>query len=189
MMNKIMDFMTNKFAPKVNKIVKNPWVSAIQDSIMAALPLVFVGSLVTVVSLLKNIFAGLPDFSMISNFSFGMFGLIVSFLILYYLMEKKGNSGQKLISGATGLVLFMMLLFPTVSAEGNATFILSRFGATGMFLAIISGLFVACVMNFAAKRSFFDEDTPIPDFVVGWFNSLLPITFDRWLVYHGTNEC
>ncbi len=53
MMNKIMDFMTNKFAPKVNKIVKNPWVSAIQDSIMAALPLVFVGSLVTVVSLLK----------------------------------------------------------------------------------------------------------------------------------------
>lgn len=89
MMNKIMDFMTNKFAPKVNKIVKNPWVSAIQDSIMAALPLVFVGSLVTVVSLLKNIFAGLPDFSMISNFSFGMFGLIVSFLILYYLMEKR----------------------------------------------------------------------------------------------------
>lgn len=177
MMNKIMDFMTNKFAPKVNKIVKNPWVSAIQDSIMAALPLVFVGSLVTVVSLLKNIFAGLPDFSMISNFSFGMFGLIVSFLIPYYLMEKKGNSGQKLISGATGLVLFMMLLFPTVSAERNATFILSRFGATGMFLAIISGLFVACVMNFAAKRSFFDEDTPIPDFVVGWFNSLLPITF------------
>lgn len=51
----------------------------------------------------------------------------------------------------------MMLLFPTISAEGNATFILSRFGATGMFLAIISGLFVACVMNFAAKRSFFDE--------------------------------
>ena len=86
MMNKIMDFMTNKFAPKVNKIVKNPWVSAIQDSIMAALPLVFVGSLVTVVSLLKNLFVGLPDFSMISNFSFGMFGLIVSFLIPYYLM-------------------------------------------------------------------------------------------------------
>lgn len=34
-MNRIMDFMTNTFAPKVNKIVKNPWISAIQDSIMA----------------------------------------------------------------------------------------------------------------------------------------------------------
>lgn len=46
-----------------------------------------------------------------------------------------------------------------------------------MFLSITTGLFVGCVMNFAAKRSFFSEDTPIPDFVVGWFNSLLPITF------------
>ncbi|MGH2149949.1 PTS sugar transporter subunit IIC, partial [Enterococcus faecalis] len=76
-----MDFMTNSFAPKVNKVVKNPWISAIQDAIMAALPLVFVGSLVTVVSLLKNLFPSMPDFSMISNFSFGMSGLIVTFKI------------------------------------------------------------------------------------------------------------
>lgn len=88
-MDKIMNFMTNSFAPKVNKVVKNPWISAIQDSIMVALPLVFVGSLVTVVSLLKNIFSGMPDFSMISNFSFGMYALVVAFLIPYYLMEKK----------------------------------------------------------------------------------------------------
>lgn len=176
-MKKIMDFMTNSFAPKVNKIVKNPWISAIQDSIMAALPLVFVGSLITVVSLLKNVFESIPDLSMISNFSFGMYGLVVAFLIPYYLMEKKGNSGQKLISGATGMVLFLMLLFPTVTAEGSITFILARFGATGMFVSMITGLFVAAVMNFAAKKSLFGEDTPIPDFVVGWFNSLLPITF------------
>lgn len=176
-MKKIMDFMTNSFAPKVNKVVKNPWISAIQDAIMAALPLVFVGSLVTVVSLLKNLFPSMPDFSMISNFSFGMFGLIVSFMIPYYLMEKKGHSGQKLIAGATSIVLFMMLLFPTLSEKGEITFILSRFGATGMFLAMITGLFVSLVMHLAAKKSFFDEDTPIPDFVVGWFNSLLPITF------------
>lgn len=176
MMKKIMDFMTNKFAPKVNKIVKNPWVASIQDSIMTALPLVFVGSIVTVFSLLNNVFDNLPDFSRISDFSFGMFGLVVSFLISYYLMEKKGND-LKLITGATGLVLFMMLLYPTVTAGGDVTFILERFGATGMFLAIVTGLFVGCVMNFAAKISFFDEDTPIPDFVVGWFNSLLPITF------------
>lgn len=175
-MNRIMDFMTNSFAPKVNKVVKNPWIAAIQDSIMAALPLVFVGSLVTVVSLLKNVFFGIPDFSMISNFSFGMYGLIVAFLIPYYLMEKKGNSGQKLISGAAGLVLFLMLIFPTLTSEGDITFVLARFGATGMFLSIITGLFVGMIMNFAAKRSLFDEDTPIPDFVVGWFNSLLPIT-------------
>ena len=88
-------------------------------------------------------------------------------MIPYYLMEKKGHSGQKLIAGATSIVLFMMLLFPTLSEKGEITFILSRFGATGMFLAMITGLFVSLVMHLAAKKSFFDEDTPIPDFVVG----------------------
>lgn len=176
-MKKIMDFMTNRFAPKVNKIVKNPWIASIQDSIMTALPLVFVGSLITIISLLKNILKNMPDFSLISTFSFGMFGLIVAFLIPYYLMEKKKNHSAKLISGATSLVLFLMLISPSLVNEGEITFTLSRFGASGMFLSIITGLFVAGVMNFAAKHSLFKEDTPIPDFVVGWFNSLLPITF------------
>lgn len=70
-----------------------------------------------------------------------------------------------------------MLISPSLVNEGEITFTLSRFGASGMFLSIITGLFVAGVMNFAAKHSLFKEDTPIPDFVVGWFNSLLPITF------------
>lgn len=185
LMTPIMQFMTEVFAPKVNKVVKNAWISAIQDSIMAALPLVFVGSLITIVSLLKNIWSQLPDLSMISNFSFGMYALIVAFLIPYYLMEKKGYPSQKLISGSTSLVLFMMLLFPTITADGNATFILSRFGATGMFLSMITGLFVGLVMSVAVKYSFFDEDTPIPDFVVGWFNNLIPIMLTLlcgWLI-------
>src|SRR5574337_244779 len=155
LMNKTMRFMTESFAPKVNKVVNNPWVSAIQDAIMAALPLVFVGSLITMFALLKTIISSIPDL----------------------LMEKKGFGSQKIISGASSLVLFMMLLFPTITADGKATFILSRFGATGMFLSMITGLFVGLVMSIAAKYSFFDEDTPIPDFVVGWFNNLLPITF------------
>lgn len=112
-----MSFMTDAFAPKVNRVVNNPWVSAIQDAIMAALPLVFVGSIITMFALLKNIFSSIPDLSMTSDFSFGMYALVVVFLIPYFLMEKKGFGSQKLISGATSLVLFMMLLFPTITAE------------------------------------------------------------------------
>ncbi|EPC57826.1 PTS system transporter subunit IIC [Lacticaseibacillus paracasei subsp. paracasei Lpp123] len=185
MFQKVMDFMNNSFAPKVNKIVKNPWVSSIQDAIMSALPLVFVGSLVTVVSLLNNFIKNMPNFSPINSFSFGMFGLIVAFLIPYYVLDRKGHASQKLIAGATSIVTFMMLLFPTITSGGKVEFVLERFGATGMLLAIIVGLFVAAVMNFAAKKSLFSEDTPIPDFVVGWFNSLIPITvilLAAWLI-------
>ncbi|SYW03807.1 Permease IIC component [Oenococcus oeni] len=177
-MHKIMNYMQTSFAPKVNKIVKNPWIAAIQDAIMTALPLVFVGSLITIVSLVRNFIPAIPDMTMISNFSFGMFGLVVSFLIAYYVMEKKNNNKYKLIGGATSLVFFLMLLYPTLDKTGaNMSFILARFGAQGMFTAIISGLFVGAVMNFAGKHSFFSEETAIPDFVVGWFDSLLPITF------------
>jgi cellobiose PTS system EIIC component len=185
MFNNVMNFMTESFAPKVNKIVKNPWVSSIQDSIMTALPLVFVGSLITIISLLNNFMKGIPDFSPINNFSFGMFGLIVAFLIPYYVMDRKGHGEQKLISGATSIVTFMMLLAPTLTKSGNINFKLERFGASGMLLAMIVGIFTAMIMNFASKKSLFDEDTPIPDFVVGWFNSLLPITFIlvvAWLI-------
>ncbi|QQP69523.1 PTS sugar transporter subunit IIC [Carnobacterium sp. CS13] len=183
MMDKIIDFMSNKFAPKVNKLVANPWVSSIQSAMLTGLPLVFVGSIITMVSILRNYFDWVPDFSAMSTFSFGMFGLIVAFLIPYYVMENKGHS-NKLIAGITSLVLYLMLLYPSIGEE-DITFTLSRFGIEGMFVAIISGLFVAIVMDFMATKSFFGEDTMIPDFVVEWFDSLIPITvilFVGWLI-------
>ncbi len=59
-----------------------------------------------------------------------MYALVVAFLIPYYLMEKKAMVVRRF--RAASLVLFMMLLFPTMTADGEAVFIF-RFGATGMF--------------------------------------------------------
>ncbi|MDM8101224.1 PTS sugar transporter subunit IIC [Oceanobacillus oncorhynchi] len=183
MMEKIMNFMSNKFAPRVNRIVANPWVSAIQSSMLTGLPLVFVGSLITIISILNNFFEWMPDLSLMSTFSFGMFGLIIAFFIPYFVMENKGHSNNKLVSGATSLVLYLLLLFPEIH-DGQITFSLSRFGIEGMLVALVTGLFVAVIMNFMASKSFFDEDSAIPDFVVSWFDNLLPITvilFVGWL--------
>lgn len=91
-------------------------------------------------------------------------------------MENKGYSNNKLVSGATSLVLYLLLLFPEIN-DGQITFSLSRFGIEGMLVALVTGLFVAVIMNFMASKSFFDEDSAIPDFVVSWFDNLLPITF------------
>jgi PTS system cellobiose-specific IIC component len=175
-MKKIMNFMTNSFTPVVTKLTKSPWISSIQDSVMIILPLILVGSLVTVVSLLHNIFPNMPDFSLINSFSFGLLGLLVAFLIPYFVMEKKGYNNKKIISGATSLALYLMLLSPVVADDGKITFIFSRFGATGMFLSLVIGLTVAAVMNLASKKSFFSEDSVIPEFVIVWFDSLIPIT-------------
>lgn len=86
-MNKIMTFMNESFTPKVNKITKNPWISSIQDAVMTVLPLILVGSLITIVSLLNNVASWLPDFSLINTFTFGLLGLFIAFLIPYFIME------------------------------------------------------------------------------------------------------
>lgn len=174
-MQTIMTFMQTKFAPKVNKITKNIWVASIQDSVMAILPFILVGSLLTLVSLVNEIKPILPDMSLINSFSFGMLGIFVAYLIPYNVMEKKKYNDKKILSGLAGFSLYLMLIMPTFTEDGTIAFEFDRFGAAGMFVAIIVGLFVGLVMSIASKFSFFNEDSTLPDFIVVWFDTLIPI--------------
>lgn len=54
MMNNFISWLNNSLTPKVNKISKNIWIQSIQNAIMLSLPMIFVGSLISVVSLLRN---------------------------------------------------------------------------------------------------------------------------------------
>ena len=80
-MNKFIDLLSEKFTPVVNKITKNIWVQSVQSTIMKVLPMVFVGSLVTIVSVLKNYISFLPDLSPINQYTFGLLGLFIAFLL------------------------------------------------------------------------------------------------------------
>lgn len=185
MMDKIMTFMTNSFTPRVNKITKNPWISSIQDSVMTILPLILVGSLITIISLLNNVVLWFPDFSLIHTFTFGLLGIFVAFLIPYFIMEKKKQDNKKLVAGATGLSLYLFLLSPVILEDGKIQFVLDRFGATGMFLSLIVGLFVGFVLFLFSKFSFFSKDSSLPDFIAVWFDTLIPITLimlSGWLL-------
>ena len=42
-MKKFMDWMTNKFAPKMNKLARNPWIASVQEAILTAMPMIFIG--------------------------------------------------------------------------------------------------------------------------------------------------
>lgn len=176
-MEKIMNFMQNSFAPKVNKITKNVWVSSIQDAVMAVLPFILVGSLITLVSLINEIKPILPDLTLVNSFSFGMIGLFVAFLIPYFVMDKKKYTDKKLIAGLASVSLYLMLIVPSFNGEtGEITFTFERFGATGMFVAIIVGLIVALVMSLFSRWSLFGEESSLPDFIIVWFDTLIPVT-------------
>ena len=175
-MSKAMDWMQNSFAPSMQKITKNSGVAAIQNTFQQILPMILVGSLVSLLSTFKNFMPFLPDFSIISSFSFSLLGIFVSFLIPYNILEKKKVNRYKLIAGFTGVATFMMLSKPTFDKSGGATFEFARLGAGGLFVSLIIGVIIGYVMFAVLKKGIFPKDTVLPDIIVSWFESLIPIT-------------
>lgn len=174
-MERLMKWMTEAFAPRLEAFTKNVWVESIQEAIMVTLPMIFIGSFITLVSILKDFIPGMPDLTPITTFSFGLLGLFIAFLTPYMVMQKKERHKIKLIAGATGISLFMMLLKPTLSDDGSIRFLLERFGPSGMVTALLVGVSVAVVMNAFHRFSLFKKDTKLPEFIVDWFDFLVPI--------------
>ncbi|MGK0550608.1 PTS sugar transporter subunit IIC [Enterococcus faecalis] len=175
-MDKFMTWMTDKFSPKVNKIAKNTWVASIQEAILTAMPMVFIGSFATILTIVKDYWSAFPDVSALSTFSFGLFSLFLTFLIPQAVMKNKGYRSVEKQAGLAGVAFFLMVIFPVIAADGGQiTFDLTAFGTGGMIVALVSGLFVGFIMSLFSKFKFIGEDSPIPDFVAVWFNTLLPI--------------
>ena len=175
-MKKFMDWMTNVFAPKMNKIARNPWLSSVQESILAAMPLILIGSFATVFNILRDFIPQMPDISMIGNFSFGLLSIFLAYLIPSTVMEKKKHKKTAKQAGMAGIAFFLMIVYPTFDDLGNIQIIFSNLGTGGMIASLVAGLFVGAVMNQFAKHSFFKEDSALPDFITVWFDTLIPIT-------------
>ncbi|WRS30544.1 PTS transporter subunit EIIC [Actinomycetaceae bacterium MB13-C1-2] len=178
--------MNQKVVPFTNKVTRNPWVKAVQDSFLTILPFVLVGSFVTLIGLVPEIpwvrenWTWWPDLSPISSFSFGLMGLILAFLIPYFAMENKGVQRTKLLAGATGIASYLMLAKPALVVDEetwamSATFEFDRFGAGGVFVALVVGLLVGLIFFSSSKWSFFKKSSSLPDFIITWFDSLIPI--------------
>lgn len=187
-MKKFMDWMTEKFAPKMNKLAKNPWISSIQEAILAAMPLILIGSFVTMFNIIGEYVSWFPDLSMISSFSFGLLALCLAYQIPFILMEKKKNRKTAKQAGMAGVALFLLLIYPLASdiagyaAEDGSfkgteglTIFMERMGTQGMLAAILGGLLVGFIMNLFAKHTFFKEDSSMPDFIIVWFDTLIPM--------------
>jgi Phosphotransferase system cellobiose-specific component IIC len=174
-MEKITKWMTEVFAPKANKLARNPWVQAIQESMTGIMPFILLGSIITIFSIFQENLPFLPDLSQISNFSFGLASVFVAYLIPYLVLEKKKKNKFKKQAGLTGIAFFLMLVYPTFSDSGEIVIEFAKLGSGGMFAGIIGGLFVAFVMLKMSDFSMFKKDTTLPSFLVEGFDSILPI--------------
>jgi PTS system cellobiose-specific IIC component len=174
MMEKVMSFMTDSVAPKMNKITRNPYVSSVQDAILTSMPLIFIGTIGTILDTIREAFPSFPNCSGFATFSFNLISLFLAFLIPSFIMEKKKQRRTRNQAGLAGLALFIMVICPVIE-EGNFTIAFKALGAGGMIAAIVTGIFVGFVMSLFGKIRLFKEDSAIPDFVTVWFDTLIPI--------------
>lgn len=176
-MKKLINWLEKDFAPRMNAVNHNVWVTTLKDSIMQVLPFILLGSIFCCLTVPGDVFGWnwWPNFWTPFGWTMGMLSLFVAFLIPFNLMEKKRLRKQRIIAGLTGVVVFLMIITPQVIKDGAVGFSHDALGAGGMFIAIIAGVFSGWVMGQFGKFSFFKEDSVIPDFVRAWFDSLLPI--------------
>lgn len=188
-MNKLIEWMTKVVAPKMNKIARNPWVASVQEAILTCMPIIFIGSFITMVGILAGFIEGFPNVQPLIDFSMGLLSVFLAYLIPYNILEKKRHRKCKKEAGIAGLSLFLMLCEP-VFADDSIIFTFWNLGSGGMIAALVAGLFAGFVMNAFAGFTFFKEDSQIPDFITIWFDTLIPmliVMVTGWLLVYVMN--
>ena len=152
-MNNLINWLENSFAPKMNKFNHNTWVVTIKDSIMQVLPFILLGSLFCVGTVIEG-FVTLPfSFWTPYGWTMGMISVLVSFLIPFNFCEKKRLRKQRIIAGATGLILFFISITPELVKAGEPGFGSSAFGAGGMFCAMFTGIVTSLANSHSLKKT------------------------------------
>lgn len=176
--NKFMTWIADSLSPKLNKLTQNIYIAAIQQSIMSILPMIMIGSVVSIVSVFKNLgMTWMPDLSLLNTFSFGLIAIFLAILVPMKVLEKAGNEKLKISAMLTSVALFFLITLPTIDGDaGTIAFVSSKIATGGMLTSVVTSIFTAWVFNVASKHSLFKKDTVMPDMVVNWMDALIPVT-------------
>lgn len=188
--SKIQRWVETKVVPRLNKIISNYWFSLVADAVLIIVPFAMVSAIPSLWGVLRNLlFPQLVDLTPITTYSFGLVGLFIAFVIPYNCMVKEDHKERGLFAGFTGVGTYMLCMNAQATQDGTV-FTMARFGAGGMFTAIFLGLAIAAVFKQLSKKSFFSEDSMVPDFVRNWFDNILAIFICMlvgWLITYIVN--
>ena len=174
-MEKIITWLNNSFATKVNDFASNIWVKALQRTMIATLPMILLGSVINIVLAIRGIAPFIPDLSLIYYYTFYLLGLFVSIMLPYYVTEGKRLKRVQLIAVVTSVGVFLMSLKMDLNLYGSTSLTFTNMGPQGIVLGLLIGYFVSYVVCKLADFSFFKKDTTLPEFVTAWFNQMLPV--------------
>ena len=174
MYHKLQSWLAGPFSEKVQKMVQNPYMMALQNCFQTILPMIIVGSLATLINTLKNFVDWMPDLTLINTFTFGLISVFMIFIIPYNIMENKGRNKEKSIVGFTAVASLIALCNPQF-VDGNLVVNSGYLGTSGMTVAVVIGVIIGLLFSAYFNHSPFKNVTSLPPIVITWFEMLVPI--------------
>lgn len=189
-MQKVMNWINEKLAPPLYKVTSSRGIASIMSGFQKYMPVLLVGAVFQILdNVLPFISSSLDGvFTIPTNLTFGFFAVLLTYTIAHSLAQHLQIN--PISSGLFAISVFFILQKPTFSEEGNFVLSLDRFGAQGIFVAIVAALVTTEVLGFFEKRKWTLRPEGVPDFVHDWFSPLIPgflIIFAAWFVAYKLN--
>ncbi|MFC6177628.1 PTS sugar transporter subunit IIC [Companilactobacillus huachuanensis] len=179
------------------KLTANKYIISIRDAFGAALPLTIIASFFVLINNLLldpkiGLFKNIPGRQFITNIgiqayngTLGMMGLIVTFLIGYYLGKQLGSDGvlDGVISVAALVTLIPNIITITSNSgkafKASAVLTQTQTSAEGMFLGIFAALIATRLLEWISKSDKLKISMPdgVPPAIANSFNGLIPALF------------
>lgn len=172
-MNQFIDWLGTSFAPNVAKLTDKKIIRTLSGALMSNVPILLLGSIVSIYNLLAGYLSFLPDLSPIYQFTFGIMSLTLVFLVGYHGAKEYGFKEYGVSTGLTALMMFFMVIKPTIE-NFQFTVGFARFGGSGMISAFFSGIVSVVIFNLYFKLHWFEDSASLPDFLVRWLNQVIP---------------
>lgn len=172
-MHQFIDWLGNSFAPKIAKAMDKKIIRTLSGALMDNVPVLLIGSLISIYNLLAGYINFLPDLNPIYNFSFGIMSLTLVFLVGYHGAKEYGFKEYGYSTGLIAVMLFFMVINPRIEDfQMNISF--GRFGGSGMISAFFAGILTVVVCNLFFKLHLFENSETLPDFLTRWLNQVIP---------------
>ena len=173
MMNKFMNWLSESFAPTMNKWFSKPWLAAVSSCMQKIIPFILTGSLIYFYNVFVSFFPSLPDLSPILNYSFMLITMIVAFMMANQCMEKLNHPAYTTNAGIASICVLFMAVTPMGENSDSLSAFMGNLGPSGIAVGMVIGLFVSAIFHLWGKLNFM-ADSSIPDFVTGWINTIIP---------------
>lgn len=172
--NKFMDWLQYKLAPGMQKFMQKPGIAGFTNGIMKCLPFILTGCLIFFYNAVRSWVTVLPDLSNIQTYTFSLMAILVSFLIVHEEMATLKHRNYMVTGGLTGICVYILTMHGE-TVDGVFSVEWSKFGPTGILVAMLVGVYVTLVFHLISKVRFFKKGSSVPTFVQDWVKNIVPI--------------